>query len=236
MTIKRRNYSTIMMIVALMICAITIIDISWMNSQESADLHFEKQDFSPSIPTEQGVFRRSEYAMGSEQIPSGENLGRSLEEYYKNRAYPGAPPTIPHALLSEEGIGASTCLQCHQNGGYVAKFSAYAPITPHPEMINCRQCHVPVTTTLEFSQTAWEKIAHPPIKNSAMQGSPPVIPHALQMRENCAACHSGPAAPQEISVSHPLRLNCRQCHVPVQDLSTLRIEWDSSAQFVRKPQ
>ena len=218
-----------------MISAIIIIDISWLSSHEEADLGFEKEDFSSSIPTEQGVFKRSEYAMDYERMASDNINDRNLDDYYKNRAFPGAPPTIPHALLSEKGIGGKTCLQCHQNGGYVAQFKAYAPITPHPEMLNCRQCHVPVKTNVNFAQTNWEKTPHPNIKNSAMTGSPPVIPHTLQMRENCSACHVGPAAPQEIKTSHPLRINCRQCHVPVNDLSTLKIEWDSTAQFVRNP-
>ena len=50
--------------------------------------------------------------------------------------------------------------------------------------------------------------------NNALEESPPVIPHQLQMRENCLACHAGPGAPKEIRVSHPERINCRQCHVP----------------------
>jgi hypothetical protein len=35
------------------------------------------------------------------------------------------------------------------------------------------------------------------------------------MRENCAACHTGPAAREEIRTTHPERIRCRQCHVPV---------------------
>ena len=50
--------------------------------------------------------------------------------------------------------------------------------------------------------------------NNALDGSPPVIPHQLQLRENCLACHAGPSAPKEIRVTHPERVNCRQCHVP----------------------
>ena len=37
------------------------------------------------------------------------------------------------------------------------------------------------------------------------------------MRENCAACHDGPGAREEIRTSHPERTRCRQCHVPVTD-------------------
>ncbi len=47
-----------------------------------------------------------------------------------------------------------------------------------------------------------------------MLGSPPMIPHQLQMRESCVSCHAGPSAPKEIRVTHPERINCRQCHLP----------------------
>jgi cytochrome c-type protein NapB len=45
-----------------------------------------------------------------------------------------------------------------------------------------------------------------------MPGSPPPIPHALQMRENCRACHAGPGAVAELRTTHPERVTCRQCH------------------------
>ncbi len=47
-----------------------------------------------------------------------------------------------------------------------------------------------------------------------MDGSPLWIPHDLQLRGNCLACHGGPAAVAEIRTAHPERANCRQCHVP----------------------
>jgi nitrate reductase cytochrome c-type subunit len=46
------------------------------------------------------------------------------------------------------------------------------------------------------------------------EGAPPTIPHPLQLRENCLACHAGPASRPEIRTSHPERARCRQCHVP----------------------
>lgn len=164
-----------------------------------------------SIPVERGVFSRSEYAMSYQDMPESD---RGLDTYYENRAYPGAPPTIPHPLISEKGIGGKTCLQCHQNGGYVKQFEAFAPVTPHPELLNCKQCHVPQKTTASFRASHWEKIAASDIHQVAMPGAPPVIPHTLEMRNNCLSCHAGPAAPKEIRVSHPERINCRQCHVP----------------------
>ena len=42
----------------------------------------------------------------------------------------------------------------------------------------------------------------------------PSIPHPLEGRENCLACHTGPAAREEIRTSHPERERCQQCHVP----------------------
>ncbi|MBP7949245.1 MAG: nitrate reductase cytochrome c-type subunit [Verrucomicrobiales bacterium] len=46
------------------------------------------------------------------------------------RAWPGAPPTIPHATLMR-----SDCLSCHGPHGL------FALRTPHPERHNCKQCH-----------------------------------------------------------------------------------------------
>lgn len=168
-----------------------------------------------SLDKEYNVFRRAYNSETEVDMEAHPELERSLDTYYDNRAYAGAPPTIPHPLLSEKGIGDKGCLQCHDNGGYVARFEAYAPVTPHPELINCKQCHVPTKTTKLFKPHQWQAAQAQKVGNRAMPGSPPVIPHDLQMRSNCMACHSGPAAPKEIRVSHPERSNCRQCHVPV---------------------
>ena len=71
------------------------------------------------------------------------NHQRTLETYYDNRAYHGAPPSIPHPVNEHQSLGgANDCLKCHENGGFVEKYNAYTPVTPHPELVNCRQCHV----------------------------------------------------------------------------------------------
>ncbi|MDN5210593.1 hypothetical protein QQ020_01000 [Fulvivirgaceae bacterium BMA12] len=222
MVIKQRKF-TIFIFIALTISVIIIADVSYLSSQEEARLAAWNTVDIPSIPSETGVFRRSADVLDYTAMPEDVENQRSLEVYYKNRAFPGAPPMIPHPLASEKGIGGNTCLQCHENGGFVPKFNAYAPITPHPEMLNCKQCHVSSKTASRFKPSAWEKHRHPDIHNTALAGSPPTIPHTLQMRENCLACHAGPAAPKEIRVSHPSRINCRQCHVPAAD----KIQWDS---------
>ena len=166
----------------------------------------------PSIPTERGVFFRSDKALEYQQMPASQ---RGLSSYQNNRAYPGAPPSISHALISEKGIGGKNCLQCHQNGGYVDQFKAFAPVTPHPEYTNCKQCHVPQKTAEVFKKSNWEKLTPPKIHQVAFEGAPPRIPHDLDLKNNCLSCHAGPGAPIEIRVSHPERVNCRQCHVPI---------------------
>jgi len=49
-----------------------------------------------------------------------------------SRAYPGAPPTIPHTLLMR-----TSCNSCHGALGYEGLR------TTHPERLNCVQCHAP---------------------------------------------------------------------------------------------
>ncbi|MDH3348555.1 MAG: hypothetical protein OEM02_10725, partial [Desulfobulbaceae bacterium] len=92
---------------------------------------------------------------------------------------------------------------------------AYAPVTPHPENTACYQCHVPKNTDELFREINWQSIRTPPIGRPSLGGSPPPIPHSLQLREDCIACHTGPAAVAEIRVEHGSRGNCRQCHVPM---------------------
>ncbi len=209
------------MFVVLMASAIYIIGES-LSVENEVSTGTTPTEYVESLPTESGVFQTEKrWPQGS----SDNENRRTLQEYYKNRAYPGAPPVIPHAVLSETGIGGNSCLQCHQNGGYVKLFKAYAPISPHPDLVNCKQCHVPVKSSRLFKASNWEKISHPEIGGSVLPGSPPPIPHGLQMRENCLSCHDGPAVPQEIVVDHPLRINCRQCHAAKQH--KIKIVWDS---------
>lgn len=198
----------------LFIAFIVVWNYSYQTGLEDAYIPIINDNPTPSIPSETGVFQRSEFALDYANMPIDEKHQRSLATYYDNRAYHGAPPSIPHEVKGERNMGGNSCLQCHQNGGFVTKFNAYAPVTPHPEMINCRQCHVAENTKSLFKATTFHKVPPPKVGiNNALEGSPPVIPHQIQMRENCLSCHAGPSAPKEIRVSHPDRINCRQCHV-----------------------
>ncbi|MGB6288753.1 MAG: hypothetical protein WBF36_01335 [Desulfobulbales bacterium] len=144
---------------------------------------------------------------------SGTGGRRNLNSFYELRQYPGSPPRIPHKVFPSFSSEAEECLACHGRGGYDVELDAYAPVTPHPEKELCYQCHVPKFTDELFVETDWLSIPPPKLGNSQMGGSPTPIPHSLQLRDDCIACHAGPAAVVEIRVDHAMRGNCRHGHM-----------------------
>ena len=149
----------------------------------------------------------------SKEYLQGASTERTLDEYYARRQYIGAPPYIPHEV-KEADSAAVDCLACHGRGGWTEELKRHTPITPHPEQTACRQCHVGMTEAKLFVDTDWMSITSPRLGRSELPGGPTPIPHDLQMRGNCIACHVGPATVSAIRVEHPSRGNCRQCHVP----------------------
>ncbi|MGI9569472.1 MAG: nitrate reductase cytochrome c-type subunit, partial [Desulfobulbia bacterium] len=142
------------------------------------------------------------------------STGRNLTSYYMLRQYPGSPPKIPHEVDLTFSGNETDCLSCHGKGGYSPEYGKFVPITPHPENILCYQCHAQVATEEKFVESDWQSIRPPRLGRSFLSSSPPPVPHSLQLRENCIACHTGPGAVAEIRVEHSARGNCRQCHVP----------------------
>jgi len=186
---------------------------SYYTEQEEAYVQLPVESGQVLIPSEKGVFERSRFANDYATMREDYKGGRSLDTYYNNRAFHGAPPSIPHPVVNDLTMGDKSCLKCHENGGYVSKFEAFTPVVPHPEKVNCRQCHVPQKTESLFKGTNSGSFSRPSINNEAFEGGPPIIPHQIQLHEYCFACHAGPSAPKEIRVLHPERSNCRQCHV-----------------------
>ena len=134
----------------------------------------------------------------------------------ERRAYDGAPPVVGH-----DDFGM-TCRACHNAAGMPVEGVGFAPASPHDgtaqaySTLRCRQCHVFVMDDGLFVRNDFVGLAQdlrPGRRLNFM--SPPTIPHRTLMRENCAACHTGPGARVEIATSHPERARCRQCHVPV---------------------
>jgi cytochrome c-type protein NapB len=201
--------------IALMIAAIVIIDKGINASQTEAIIVESTYETIRPVTSEKDVYRLSKAHTNFDSMPHDPAHAEAKEEYYKRRAYQGAPPRIPHELVTKKGIGAGACLKCHEHGGYTAKFEAYAPITPHPEFLNCRQCHVPILTEQSFTEgSGFEGLGHPTLQNKALISSPPTIPHDLQNRTDCLSCHGGAGGMTSIRVSHPYRANCVQCHTP----------------------
>ncbi|MDA8016644.1 MAG: hypothetical protein MPN21_04275 [Thermoanaerobaculia bacterium] len=87
----------------------------------------------------------------------------------------------------------------------------------------CEQCHV-----FQAIDEPWRANSFAGLRQDLRRGkrlnplAPPVIPHRVFMRENCHACHSGPAAREEIRTDHAERARCRQCHV--EQTTTTRLE------------
>jgi len=143
-----------------------------------------------------------------------EVVARTTAARAAGRAYDGAPPVIPHAIVGE-------CATCHDDDGSAIAGVGAAPASPHGrermsgDMRRCRQCHVPSTTAAAFVRSRFTGLPQGPWRGGRFyEGAPPTIPHTLQLRENCLSCHSGPASRAEIRTSHPERVRCRQCHVP----------------------
>ncbi|HME97872.1 MAG TPA: cytochrome c3 family protein [Methylomirabilota bacterium] len=217
----RSRYFLIGLAVLLMAALVAVVGQSLTAGREPARVMPVVAAPTPTLPTEAGMYARVSRAAEYASMPTEPNRRRTLAVYYARRAYPGAPPAIPHPVDEREAFGKA-CLSCHGSGGWAPRFEAYAPVTPHPEMMSCRQCHVPLTPggegrargpeAVRGSVSDWQTFAPPRLHGSAMPGSPPPIPHALQMRENCRACHAGPGAVSGLRTTHPERVTCRQCH------------------------
>ena len=138
--------------------------------------------------------------------------GRTLSQYYARRQFLGSPPEIPHP---DKVHGKKLeCNMCHNDGGWTELLKRMTPVTPHPEQASCVQCHLwPVTDTL-FKALDWQSLPPPRLGRSYLPGAPSPIPHDMQMRENCIACHVGPGTIAAIRMKHQWRGNCYQCHLP----------------------
>jgi nitrate reductase (cytochrome), electron transfer subunit len=198
------------LVLVVIISGVTIFnDTSSETAQQSGVLIAATPDFD-----HKGSAALERYNNMPEAYISGSSSERTLNEYYSRRQYPGSPPFIPHPVKGEFGADEE-CAACHNAGGFVKKWNRHAPVTPHPEFLMCQQCHVVSTTDQEFVESGWESVLKPRLGQSHLPGSPPPFPHALQMREDCVACHAGPGAVTEVKMRHEPRGVCRQCHVPV---------------------
>jgi cytochrome c-type protein NapB len=137
----------------------------------------------------------------------------ALADRAKNRAYDGAPPTIPHPV---EALSAASCLACHGEGLRVG--DRVASRISHAHLTNCTQCHAESSRSDlpfagEIPETGFVGVYRAGPGERASPGAPPTIPHHTLMREHCASCH-GLVTRAGTRTTHPWLTNCTQCHAP----------------------
>ncbi|MGB8643831.1 MAG: cytochrome c3 family protein [Anaerolineae bacterium] len=141
-----------------------------------------------------------------------------LAPYAVVRAQSGPPP-IPHSLE-----GRSDCVVCHGTGA--AGAPKFPPDHEGRTSAMCLGCHQPSAATGGTPGAATPAASSTGAANStpaaqgqptAAAGGPPNIPHSLQNRDNCLACHKdGLAGAPKVPASHAGRTvdMCRGCHQP----------------------
>lgn len=163
-------------------------------------------------------------------IKPGDKLA-ALARRDRNRAYNGAPPTIPHPI---EQRSDASCVACHQQGAKTATLRI--PPMSHRFLANCTQCHVESNPkhlpAFVFRENDFQGLAAPRQGPRAFHGAPPQIPHTTWMRSNCMSCH-GYASLQGIRTTHPWRTNCQQCHTS--SAASDQIELTTEPKFLPGP-
>lgn len=182
-------------------------------------------------PTDLRGLKHSIDLTAAVEIQPGEKE-QALQARDLNRAFNGAPPTIPHAIHQ---FSSESCMACHGEG--VKTASLRVPQMSHAYLQNCTQCHVEakqslLTATLEVGND-FQGLPAPTGGPRAFPAAPPQIPHTTWMRNDCNSCH-GPTGRQGLRTTHPWRRSCQQCHAPSSELDQTRLT--GSPQFLPPPQ
>jgi len=164
-------------------------------------------------------------------IEPGEKLA-ALARREQNRAFNGAPPTIPHRIDHRSSV---SCVACHADG--IKTATLRIPRMSHQFLANCTQCHVEeqpdFLPAVVFRENSFEGLPAPQAGPRAFAGAPPQIPHSTWMRSDCMSCH-GYAGLHGIRTTHPWRQNCQQCHAPSAELDQTLLA--AEPQFLPGPQ
>lgn len=165
----------------------------------------------PAIPTNGLGLMSSTDPLAKVEINPEDKL-IALAKRDRNRAFNGAPPTIPHPV---DQTTTASCMACHGEGART--ISLRIPRVSHQFLTNCTQCHVESQprhmAAILFRESEFDGLKAPTEGPRAFTGAPPQIPHSTWMRSDCLSCH-GIAGLQGIRTTHPWRKNCQQCHAP----------------------
>ncbi|MBX3421332.1 MAG: diheme cytochrome c precursor [Pirellulaceae bacterium] len=145
----------------------------------------------------------------------------ALAQRSANRAFNGAPPTVPHPI---DQLSSAACIACH--GAGLSLSTVRASQMSHPYLAGCTQCHVEhnpqhLPPNL-FGETTFVGLPAPSGGPRAYPGAPPQIPHATWMRQDCLSCH-GPGALLGLRTTHPWRQECQQCHAPAATFEQVKL-------------
>ncbi len=146
----------------------------------------------------------------------------ALQLRQRNRAFNGAPPTVPHPV---EEMSLESCMACHGDG--ISTETLRVSKMPHQYLLNCTQCHVENDlrdkASFEFRESTFVGLPAPIGGSRAYDGAPPQIPHSTWMRVDCMSCHGFTGA-HGIRTTHPWRQNCQQCHAPSSVLDQMQMD------------
>lgn len=163
----------------------------------------------------------SNSALEPQSAASPEEKLAALAKRRENRAFNGAPPTVPHPI---DQMSAQACLACHGDGWQASGLRASR--MSHPFLAECTQCHVESQPTHQtaslFRQSNFVGIPAPTQGSRAYPGAPPQIPHTTWMRDDCQSCH-GPSGLLGLRATHPWRQACQQCHLPTSTSEQIKI-------------
>ena len=156
----------------------------------------------------------------------------ALEQRARNRAFNGAPPTVPHPIDQQTD---AACIACHEAGAVTATIRI--PRMSHQFLANCTQCHVESHSRHLPSELASENsftgLLAPTAGPRAYPGAPPQIPHTTWMRSDCMSCH-GYEGRHGIRTTHPWRSSCLQCHAPAVAMEQTLL--NEEPQFLQAPE
>ncbi len=155
----------------------------------------------------------------------------ALARRAKNRAFSGAPPTVPHSVSQ---TSARACIACHGEG--LKSETLRISKMSHQFLSNCTQCHVESNPehmqSIDFGETSFVGLPESTSGHRAFDGAPPQVPHSVWMRADCSSCHGFTGA-QGIRSTHPWRTSCLQCHALTSKLD--QSEFETDVKFLNPP-
>jgi cytochrome c-type protein NapB len=160
--------------------------------------------------------------LGAQAAVTMEDKLAALAKRQENRAFNGAPPTVPHPI---DQVSAQACLACHGEGWQASGMRASR--MSHQFLAECTQCHVESQPSHQmaslFRQSNFVGLPAPTQGSRAYPGAPPQVPHTTWMRSDCQSCH-GPSGPLGLRTTHPWRQECQQCHLPTSTSDQIKID------------